>query len=184
MKIIMLSFRSSTFRRQRLRGFRHDLAGLTLVEVMFALGVLALTASGIFFGFNAINTQAAVNRLYSEAQAVAEQQIDAILTKGPFDPTQSPPKIPAELALGTTTKDGVLVYVDPVSNQTVVTGQLITTITDANLTQTVNGKTTNLNVRKARVEVRYPFRSKHVGTDGKPVPNYSVVMNTLRTADQ
>ena len=184
MIIIMLPYRLSTIRRQHPSEFGREEAGVSLVEVMFALAVLALTVSGVFFGFNAINTQASVNRLYSEAQAVAEQQIDAILTKGPFDPTQSPPKVPAELVLGTTTRDGVLVYVDPVSKQTVVTGELITTITDANLTQTVNGKTTNLNVRKARVEVRYPFRSKQVDTDGKPVPNYSVVMNTLRTADQ
>lgn len=69
------------------------------------------------------------------------------------------------------------------SRAKIVTGERITTITDAAMTQTVNGKTTNLNVRRARVEVRYPFRSKKL-VAGKPVPNYSVVMNTLRTADQ
>lgn len=161
--------------------YRHS--AFTLVEVAFSLAALALTAAGVFFGFNTINTSAAANRLYSEAQALAEQRIDAILTKGPFDPTQSPPKVPAELQLGQTTEEGVLVYVDPVTNAKVVTGERITTITDAGLTQTVNGKTTNLNVRRARVEVRYPFRSKQI-VNGKPVPNYSVVMNTMRTADQ
>ena len=152
---------------------------------MISLAALAIIASCIFFGFNQINTHATVNRLYSEAQAVAEGQIDAILTKGPFDPTKTPPRIPTELALGTTTKTGVLVYVDPVTNETVVTGEMITTITDAGLTQTINGKTVDLNVRKARVEVRYAYRSKQKDpTTGLPVPNYSVVMNTLRTADQ
>ena len=150
------------------------ICGFTLVEIVFALAVLSLTAAGVFVGFNMLNTHAAINRLYSEAQALAEQQIDAILTKGPFDPTQTPPKVPDVLTIGTNTEHGVLVYVDPVTNQKVVTGERITTIADAAMSQTFNAKTTNLNVRRARVEVRYPFRNK----------TYSVVMNTLRTADQ
>ena len=156
------------------REAEHAIRGFTLVEIIFALAVLSLTAAGVFVGFNMLNTHATINRLYSEAQALAEQQIDAVLTKGPFDPSQSPPKVPEVLALGTNTEHGVLVYVDPVSNQKIVTGERITTISEAGMSQTFNGKTTNLNVRLAKVEVRYPFRNK----------TYSVVMNTLRTADQ
>src|SRR5205823_8664845 len=100
--------------------------------------------------------------------------IDAILTKGPFEPTQSPPKVPSELTIGTTTKSGVLIYVDPMTNQTVVTGTRTTAITDPGLTQTISGKSTNLNVRLAKVTIAYTFRNTA----------YTVVMNTLRTADQ
>jgi hypothetical protein len=42
-------------------------------------------ASGCYLGFNAVNTYAVTSRLYSEAQASAHQQIDIILSKGPFD---------------------------------------------------------------------------------------------------
>ena len=148
--------------------------GFTLVELLVALTMLALTVSGAFFALNQINTEAMENRLFSEAQAVAENQVDAILTQGPFDPTQTPPKVPAVLTSGTTTINGVLVYVDPITNQTVVTGSMTTTITDPGMTQTIGSTTTNLNVRQARVDVSYQYRNTV----------YHVVMNTTRTGDQ
>jgi prepilin-type N-terminal cleavage/methylation domain-containing protein len=152
--------------------------GFSLIELMIALAMIAVTVSSAFFALNRLNTNASASRLYSEALAVAEQQVDAVLTQGPFDPTQTPAKIPTALTLGTTTQNGVLVYVDPITNQTVVTGSMTTTITDPGLTGTVpvNGTnvTTNLNVRQAKVDVSYNFR----GT------TYHVILNTLRTADQ
>src|SRR5207302_11274532 len=119
-----------------------------------------------------------INRLDSAAQAVAENQVDILLTRGPFHPTRTPPLIPAERQTGTTTQTGVLIYVDPVTNQTVVTGTMTTTVSDPGLTQTLtsNGNTTtaNLNLRQIKVVVGYIYRST----------NFSVVMNTMRTADQ
>lgn len=156
------------------RGRRISRRGFTLVEMLVALAMLALGVSGGFYAFCTINTHAMANRLFSEAQAVAEQQMDAILTKGPFDPTQTPPKIPAILTSGTTAQSGVLVYVDPITNQVVVMGTMTTTITDPGLTQTINGVTTNLNVRQAKVDVSYTYRNT----------TYHVIMNTTRTADQ
>jgi prepilin-type N-terminal cleavage/methylation domain-containing protein len=146
----------------------------TLVEVIIALGVLATLAAGAFLGFNTINTYAASSRLYSQAQAVAQNQIDLILSKEPFDPTSNPPQIPAELALGTATKPNVFVYTDPVSGRVLVTGAMVTTVSDPGFTMTFNNATTNLNVRKVNVKVNYTFRN----TD------YTVSMDTLRTADR
>jgi prepilin-type N-terminal cleavage/methylation domain-containing protein len=149
-------------------------SAFTLVEVLVATSMLALVAGTSFITLNRMNFLAFSSRLYSEAQAVAENQIDILLTKGPFDPTRTPALIPTELQVGATNQTGVLIYVDPVTGQTVVTGTMTTTISDPGLTQTINAQAANLNLRRIKVEVNYTFRNI----------NYSVVMNSLRTADE
>jgi prepilin-type N-terminal cleavage/methylation domain-containing protein len=149
-------------------------SAFTLVEVVIALGVLGVMSGGAYIGFNTINAYAVSSRLYSEAQAVAQNQIDLILSKGPFNITSTPNKVPAILTLGTATQPNVFVYNDPVSGQVIVTGTMTTKIEDPGLTQTYMSKTTSLSMRKATVTVSYQFRNK----------NYAVVMHTLRTADQ
>lgn len=42
-------------------------------------------AAGVYLGFNSINTYAVTSRLYSEAQTAAQNQIDLVLSKEPFD---------------------------------------------------------------------------------------------------
>ena len=114
-----------------------------------------------------------VPRLFSEAQTCAQNQIDLILSKEPFDVTTN--KIPAVLALGTTTTPNVFVYNDPVSGNVTVTGTMTTTVTDTGSTMNFTGINTNLNVRRATVTGgSYIYRGK----------NYAVSMDTMRTADQ
>src|SRR5947207_15515313 len=60
-------------------------AAFTLTEIVIALAVLGTMAAGVYIGFNAINTYAVSSRLYSEAQTAAQNQIDLILSKEPFD---------------------------------------------------------------------------------------------------
>jgi prepilin-type N-terminal cleavage/methylation domain-containing protein len=60
-------------------------AGFTLVEIVIALAVLGVMSAGCYIGFNAINTYAVTSRLYSEAQTAAQNQIDLILSREPFD---------------------------------------------------------------------------------------------------
>src|SRR6266404_7751020 len=72
---------SSASRRVPLR------AAFTLIEIVIALAVLGTMAAGVYLGFNAINTYAVSSRLYSEAQTAAQNQIDLILSKEPFDTT-------------------------------------------------------------------------------------------------
>src|SRR5437879_13485324 len=103
-------------------------AAFTLAEVTMALAVIGTMGAGAYVGFNSINTYAISSRLYSEAQTCAQNQIDLILSKEPFDPANN--KIPSVLALGTTTTQNVFVYQDPVSGSVVVTGKLHTTISD------------------------------------------------------
>jgi prepilin-type N-terminal cleavage/methylation domain-containing protein len=78
-----MSFASRQFRLLR-RNYR---AAFTLVEIVIALAVLGVMASGCYIGFNSINTYAVTSRLYSEAQTAAQNQIDLILSKEPFDIT-------------------------------------------------------------------------------------------------
>jgi prepilin-type N-terminal cleavage/methylation domain-containing protein len=64
-------------------------AGFTLTEIVIALAVLGTMASGVYLGFNSVNTYAVSSRLYSEAQTAAQNQTDLILSKEPFDSSAS-----------------------------------------------------------------------------------------------
>jgi prepilin-type N-terminal cleavage/methylation domain-containing protein len=144
----------------------------TLMEVVMALAVVGTMGAGAYVGFNSLNTYAISSRLYSEAQTAAQNQIDLILSKEPFDPMNN--KIPTVLTLGTTTTPNVFVYKDPVSGKVVVTGTMTTTITDLGATMTFAGSTKNLNTYRATVTVSYTYRGH----------NYNVSMDTMRTGDQ
>src|SRR5205085_6219091 len=111
--------------------------GFTLMEVVMALAVIGTMGAGCYVGFNSLNTYAVTSRLYTEAQAAAQNQIDQILSKGPFDPVRS--KIPTVLTPGTTTTPNVFVYQDPVSGSAVVTGTMATTVTDTGATMAFAG---------------------------------------------
>jgi prepilin-type N-terminal cleavage/methylation domain-containing protein len=179
-------------------------AGFTLSEAVIALAVLGTMSGGAYIGFNAINAYSASSRLFSEAQAVAQHQIDIILSKGPFNITSTPHRVPLELmtdaeltalspALSTTppattnkyfpyyrptgttglTKEA-FIYTDPTTGQVLVRGVLNSKITPIDLSMTYAGVTSSLNLRRATVDVKYDWRNKP----------YTVVMETIRTADQ
>jgi prepilin-type N-terminal cleavage/methylation domain-containing protein len=155
--------------KSKQQGGKH---AFTLMEVVMALAVVGTMGAGAYVGFNSLNTYATSSRLYTEAQTTAQNQIDMILSKEPFDPTRS--KIPTVLTLGTTTTPNVFVYKDPVSGNVVVTGTMTTTVTDLGATMTFAGSTKNLNTYRATVTVSYTYRGK----------NYNVSMDTMRTGDQ
>ena len=167
---MQLAVESGLNEATRLQG-RRRLNAFTLAEVLIALAVLGTMAAGCYVGFNSLNTYAVSSRLYSEAQTCAQNQIDLILSKEPFDIANN--KIPSVLALGTTTTPNVFIYKDPVSGKVVVTGTMTTTVTDMASTMAFAGATNNLNIRRATVTVSYTFRGK----------NYTVSLDTLRTAD-
>ena len=149
-------------------------AAFTLVEILVSLAVLGTMSGGAYVGFNAINQYSVSSRLYSQAQTVAQNQIDLILSDGPFDPNVVPPKIPAVLALGPTVKNNVFIYTDPTTGVVSVRGTMTTIITDTGNTMTLEGATTKLNLRHCTVKVSYTFRNT----------NYVVALDTMRTADR
>lgn len=225
METIMLSL-SRQFRPQRCLPRPARLrAAFTLIEIVIALAVLGTMAGGVYLGFNSINTYAVSSRLYSEAQAAAQNQIDLVLSREPFDisaayisgtfnpalkkipievmttaeidslattggvtfPTAAPTATPATTSAyypyypyfrsgsGQPVSKQAFIYQDPVSGKVIVTGDLVTTVADANITMTFPGAANNnLNVRRVTATVKYSFRNK----------NYEVSMDTLRTADQ
>jgi hypothetical protein len=173
------------------------------MEVVMALAVVGTMGAGCYVGFNSLNTYAISSRLYSEAQICAQNQIDLILSKEPFNSTITPKKVPIELMTvaelaalspqplstppptsnqyypyyrnsnGLLAKQG-FIYTDPVTANPVVIGTMIATVTDLGTTMTFAGSTTDLNTRRATVTVTYTYR----GT------TYNVSMDTMRTADQ
>ena len=56
----------------------------------------------------------------------------------------------------------------------IVKGIVTTQVTDVGSTETLESTTTGLNIRRATVTVSYTFRNT----------NYTVVMDTMRTADR
>jgi hypothetical protein len=147
-------------------------AAFTLAEVTMALAVIGTMGAGCYVGFNSLNTYAISSRLYSEAQTCAQNQIDLILSVEPFDVTTN--TIPSVLALGATTTPNIFIYEDPVSGGVVVTGTMVTTVTDTGSTMNFAGTNANLYIRRATVTVSYTYRNT----------NYSVSMDTMRTADR
>ncbi len=146
--------------------------GFTLVEVLISTALLGLLAGSAIWALAQANNYASITRLYTGAQTAAQNQIDTILTEGPFNPQYSPPQIPAALTLGTSAPQTVTVYSEPAGadGQThAVTGQLVTTVSTINLT--TSGQ--NLNLYSATVVVTYVYRSK----------TYRVRLNAVRASD-
>jgi hypothetical protein len=162
-------------------GRRARSAAFTLAEVTIALAVIGTMGAGCYVGFNSLNQYAVSSRLYSEAQTCAQNQIDLILSKEPFDPSKS--KVPDVLGgqvlacNGTTTvtTPNVFVYKDPVTGNVVVSGTMTTKVTNPCFTlPTFAGSTADLHTWLATVTVSYSYRNK----------DYTVSMDTARTADQ
>ena len=147
--------------------------GFTLVEVLIATALLGLLAGGALWALIQANNYASIARLYTGAETAAQNQIDVILTEGPFNPQYSPPQIPVCLTLGTSAPQPVTIYTEPsgVNGQThAVTGQMVTTVAKINVTAK---STLPLDLYSATVVVTYTYRSKI----------YRVQLNAMRAAD-
>src|SRR5205807_495338 len=73
----------------------------TLVEVLAAATILGLVAAIVIFGLSQLNYFATVSRLYTSAQILAQNQIDLILTKTPYNPSLNQYPSPNVLQTGT-----------------------------------------------------------------------------------
>lgn len=176
----------------------------TLVETLAGIAILGLIASSVTFGLNQLNRYATVNRLYTAAQTLAQNQIDLILTMGPYDPSDvSGTKYPVPSNCGTasatntilridqpyyydsyatsgcpisTAEKKITLYRDPMAplESATVEATVKTQITDTGMTVNVSGTPRSLDLRRATVTVAYTYRNRP----------YSVIMETMRTSDQ
>jgi type II secretory pathway pseudopilin PulG len=148
---------------------RHAEKAFTLTEIMVTSGILTVVGATAMYALTLTNNQAVNSRIQAAAQSIVQNQIDQILTRGPYVPTNNPPDIPAVLKSGTTTQN-IPVFTDPETGALAVSGTLTTVIQDS-------GASTNgvpLYVVKAAVTLNYTLT-------GRP---HSVVMNTMRAPDQ
>ena len=141
--------------------------GVILTEIIVSLGIIALYSASALWGLSMLNNQAAVARLYTGAQVVAQNQIDLCLSDSPFNPQKN--QIPPELTVGTTVTNNVPLYIDPLSNQVVNTGTMTTVVT--NTGSTLNGY--NLNLYSITVTVSWTYRGR----------SFNLKMSTMRASD-
>jgi type II secretory pathway pseudopilin PulG len=163
MKLEHKCFRTPPFRSAGVRAF-------TLTEILITSGVIIVVGATAMLALTMINKYAASARVQAAAASIVQFQIDQVLTRGPYLPTNVPPDIPAILTAGTTVSNNVSVFTDPENGNILVTGTLSTTIQDSGATN--NG--TPLYVLKAAVNLKYVFAGK----------TFTVAMDTLRAPDQ
>jgi type II secretory pathway pseudopilin PulG len=145
-------------------------AGFTLTEILITSAVIIVVGATALYALTMINGYAANTRVQAAAQSIVQNQIDQILTVGPYVPTNVPPDIPSILATGTTTTNNVAVFTDPETSSAQVTGTLTTDIHDSGASNNGNP----LYVLKAAVTLDYTFHGR----------SFKVVMDTLRAPDQ
>lgn len=151
---------------------RHSTAAFTLTEAAIAISLIAITMTAILMTMSRLNESASVARNATGASAVVQNQIDLILSDGPFNPQKTnedgTPQIPPELVIGTRVATNVPIYREP-STGIVVSGTMTTTVVDMS---TVLGGIT-MPLYRADVSVTYNYRSR----------NYTLTRTTLRASD-
>ena len=145
----------------------------TLVEVLVATAILGVLAGSAIWALVQANNYASIARLYTGAETAAQNQIDVVMTDGPFNPQYAPPQVPPCLALGISAPQTVTIYTEPAGaggQAHAITGQMVTTVSKINV---VAKGTLPLDVYSATVVVTYTFRSK----------NYRVQLHAMRASD-
>lgn len=155
---------------QRSVGFSQS--GFTLLEAAIAITLIAISMTAFLMTMSRLNESASVARNSTGAGAVVQNQIDLILSDGPFNPQKTnsdgTPQIPPELVVGSHVTNNVAIYREP-STGVVVSGTLTTTITD--MSTVLAGIT--MPIYRADVQVAYTYRSR----------DYLLKRSTLRAAD-
>lgn len=162
-------------------------AGFTLVETLVSAALLSLVAGSSLWALSRANSFAAASRLSTGAQVAAQNEIDLIMSTGPFNPqrgqygAQRPPQdgpggskinLPPVLTVGTTVARDVVIYTEPASKTEAartIYGQMVTSVVATPLS--VGGRT--IYAHSATVAVTYKFRGR----------DYSVQLHTLRSSD-
>jgi type II secretory pathway pseudopilin PulG len=151
----------------------HSNDAFTLTEAAISIVLIAITMTAFLMTMSRLNEFASVARNSTGAAAVVQNQIDLILSDGPFNPQKTNSdgtvQIPPELVVGSHVTSNVPIYREPTTG-IVVSGTLTTTIVD--MSTVLSGIT--MPIYRADVRVTYNYRSR----------NYSLARSTLRAADR
>ena len=149
-----------------------SIAAFTMVEAIVGIAIAGIGIACCLTALGMMNSIASSSRNATGAYTVVMNQIDLILSDGPFNPQKTnadgSPQIPPELVLGTRTLTNVPVYKEPTTG-VVVSGTMTTTVADASVT--FSGLT--LAMYRATVTVNYSYRNR----------SYSFSMSTIRSSD-
>lgn len=148
--------------------YRRAEEAFTLTDILVASGILVVIGATAMYALSLTNKSAVAARVQTAAQSIVQNQIDQILNKGPYVPTNVPPDIPAVLKSAPATN--VPIFTDSETGTLAVSGTLTTVVQDTGAN--VNG--TPLYVLKASVTLDYSLGGR----------SHKVVMNTLRAPDQ
>jgi prepilin-type N-terminal cleavage/methylation domain-containing protein len=159
---------------------RFAVRGFTLVEAVVAIALIGIGVASTLGALTRFNSIAATSRNATGAYRAVMNQIDLIQSDGPFNPGKfngdGTPQIPPELALGTQTKNNVIVYqYRDLSNNNIVVvkGTMTTTVTDLNPGSVV------IYMYQAVVTLTFNY----LNHNGVTLPPYSFSMSTIRTSD-
>lgn len=138
-------------------------AAFTLVEVLVAVSLLGFLAAGSIWTLTQANSYAALSRLNTGAQVAAQNQIDLIMSTGPFNPQDEEfGALPNEVLRpkgATPLTENVLIYIEPdLSNA--VYGTRVTTVTKDTSLVASGASSRDLNLYCASVVVTYTYRGK------------------------
>lgn len=149
-----------------------SVAAFTMTEAIVGIAIAGLGIACCLTALSMMNSMASSSRNATGAYTVVMNQIDLILSDGPFNPQKTnadgSAQIPPELQLGTRTQNNVPVYKEPTTG-VVVNGTMTTTVADASTT--FSGLT--LSMYRATVTVNYTYRNR----------SYSFSMSTIRSSD-
>jgi type II secretory pathway pseudopilin PulG len=146
--------------------------GFTLTEAALALTIVGIGLAAFVMGMTKLNEHASVSRNATGAAAILQNQVDLLLSDGPFNPGKTnedgSPQIPPELTVGTHVTNNVPIYREPTTG-VIVSGTLTSTIT--NITQNSSGMT--MTMYRADISVSYIYRGV----------TYSLARSTIRVTD-
>jgi type II secretory pathway pseudopilin PulG len=147
-------------------------SGFTLTEAVVALSIVTFALGSFISGMTKLNEQASVSRNATGAAAVLQNQVDLMLSHGPFNPQKfnedGSVQIPPELTVGTHVTNNVAIYREQ-STGVIVSGTLTTTISD--VSQVVSGM--KMWLYQANITLNYVYRGKA----------YTSSRSTIRTSD-
>ncbi len=144
----------------------------TITEAVVALAIIGIGIGSMVMAMGQLNQEASISRNATGADAVLQNQIDLLLSDGPFNPqklgSDGLPQVPPELVVGTHVTNNVPIYREP-STGIIVSGTSTTTITD--ISQNYGGLM--MYMYQATVSVSYVYRSH----------TYNTARTTIRSSD-